>query len=184
MKYTKQDWLEQKVAIKGNPEKKDKANRFFRSIYPESAECTFDSDSLYCCVANKWMRYYIPTSFDIKVCDIDDIVWEENQEKSTGEIKAEYNDVHLGNKTSILPKPYDFINPSHYKQSSIETIDMMVAIWGKEAVALHCDMCCMKYRMRIGNKPDQPVERELEKIKWYENKAKELRGQLWDIIQN
>lgn len=91
-------------------------------------------------------------------------------------MKADPKDCHLGHKTSILPKPYDFINPSHYKQSSIETIDMMVAIWGKEAVALHCDMCQFKYRQRIGNKPDQPVERELEKIKWYENKAKELRG--------
>ena len=51
----------------------------------------------------------------------------------------------------------------------------MVAIWGKEKVADYCTISAFKYRARIGNKPDQPVERELEKIKWYENKAKELR---------
>lgn len=71
---------------------------------------------------------------------------------------------------------YDYINPSHYCSGSIETIDKMVRIWGKEATATHCEMCAFKYRERIGLKPDQPVERELEKIKWYENKAKELRG--------
>ena len=70
---------------------------------------------------------------------------------------------------------YDYINPDHYKQGSKEVIEMMVDIWGAEAVALHCEMCAFKYRMRLGNKPDQPIERDLEKARWYENKAKELR---------
>ena len=38
-------------------------------------------------------------------------------------------------------------------------------------------MTAFKYRMRIGNKPDQPLERELAKAKWYEDKAKELSRQ-------
>ena len=63
----------------------------------------------------------------------------------------------------------------HYKQGSKEVIEMMVDIWGREAVAKHCEMCAFKYRMRLGNKPDQPIERDLEKARWYENKAKELR---------
>ena len=71
---------------------------------------------------------------------------------------------------------YDFINPPHYQNSSIETIDMMIAIWGKEKVADYCEINSFKYRMRMGNKPDQPLEQELEKAQWYENKAKELRG--------
>lgn len=70
---------------------------------------------------------------------------------------------------------YDFINPNHYKQGSKEVIDMMVSIWGKEIVALHCEITSFKYRMRLGNKPDQPIERDFEKAIWYENKAKELR---------
>lgn len=71
---------------------------------------------------------------------------------------------------------YDFINPNHYKKFSYEVIDMMEAIWGKEATAVHCEMCAFKYRMRMGEKPDQPIERDLEKVNWYLNKAKELRG--------
>ena len=76
----------------------------------------------------------------------------------------------------ISQPTYDHINPSHYKQSGKEVIDMMVDIWGKDAIATHCEITAFKYRMRLGNKPDQPIERDLEKAKWYENKAKELKG--------
>lgn len=72
-------------------------------------------------------------------------------------------------------KKYDYINPDHYKKFSIETIDMMIVLWGAEAVALHCEMCAFKYKMRMGDKPDQPIERDMEKVHWYLNKAKELR---------
>jgi len=76
----------------------------------------------------------------------------------------------------LISQPaYDHINPSHYKQSGREVIDMMVDIWGKKAVAVHCEITAFKYRMRLGNKPDQPIERDLEKAKWYEAKAKELK---------
>jgi hypothetical protein len=71
---------------------------------------------------------------------------------------------------------YDFVNPNHYKSFSVEAIDMMVAIYGKEAVAIHCECCALKYKLRAGDKPDQPVDRDLEKASWYLNKAKELRG--------
>ena len=76
---------------------------------------------------------------------------------------------------SSVSENYDYINPNHYKQGSKEVIDMMVAIYGKEAVASHCEITAFKYRMRLGNKPDQPIERDFEKCKWYESKAKELR---------
>lgn len=75
---------------------------------------------------------------------------------------------------------YDFINPDHYKSSSSskEVIDMMIDIWGIEAVMLHCEITAFKYRMRIGKKPGQSIENELNKALWYENKAKELRNRL------
>ncbi len=72
---------------------------------------------------------------------------------------------------------YDWINPNHYKNFSTETIDMMVAIWGKEATALHCEMTAFKYKMRVGSKPGQSVEKDLEKSNWYLNKAKQLRDE-------
>ena len=70
---------------------------------------------------------------------------------------------------------YDYINPAHYQEFSVEVIDMMAAIWGKEATATHCEMCAFKYKLRAGSKPDQPIERDLEKAAWYLSKAKELR---------
>lgn len=74
-----------------------------------------------------------------------------------------------------MTESYDMVNPPHYKNKSIETIEKMRRIWGDEATATHCDMCAFKYRDRIGDKPNQPVEQELAKIKWYENKSRELR---------
>ena len=73
-------------------------------------------------------------------------------------------------------KEYDFINPDHYKQGSKEVIEMMELIWGKESLGAYCEMNAFKYRMRLGLKPEQSVERDLEKANWYEQKAKELRG--------
>ena len=75
----------------------------------------------------------------------------------------------------ISQPTYDHINPSHYKQSGKEVIEMEIAIWGKDAVAIHCEIAAFEYRMRLGLKPEQPIERDLEKAKWYENKAKELK---------
>jgi len=74
-----------------------------------------------------------------------------------------------------MKEEYDYINPEHYKNGGKETIQMMEDIWGAQALIAHCEMTAFKYRMRVGKKPDQPVERDLEKAKWYEDKAKELK---------
>lgn len=71
---------------------------------------------------------------------------------------------------------YNYIDPDHYKQFPVETIDMMIRIWGVEAVITHCEITAFKYKMRLGSKPDQPAERCLEKANWYLNKANELRN--------
>jgi hypothetical protein len=73
---------------------------------------------------------------------------------------------------------YDFVNPEHYKQGSMEVIDMMKLLWGTEALILHCEMTEFKYRMRLGRKPDQPTDRDLQKALWYQEKAKKLRNEL------
>lgn len=79
-------------------------------------------------------------------------------------------------KESFKVETYDFINPEHYKKFSVEVIDMMVAIWGKEATAAHCEMCAFKYRLRMGEKPEQPIEQDMKKVIWYLDKAAELRN--------
>lgn len=68
----------------------------------------------------------------------------------------------------------DPINPDHYKSYSVETIDMMIAIYGKEKVAIHCELTAFKYRQRLGKKDS--IEQDMEKEKWYLDKAKELRS--------
>ncbi len=69
-------------------------------------------------------------------------------------------------------------NAEHYKKNRIEVIDMMIDIWGKHSVMEHCEMTAFKYRMRIGNKKNQPIEQELKKANWYEAKANELLNEL------
>jgi len=87
----------------------------------------------------------------------------------------EVNDIEVKDAEMVTPK-YDFINPEHYKKGSKEVIDMMLDIWGVEKLIAHCEMCAFKYRMRIGNKPNQTIENDLKKAVWYENKAKELKN--------
>ncbi len=63
-------------------------------------------------------------------------------------------------------------HPSHYNNYPIEVIDMMMAIWGKDATKLWCEMTAFKYRMRVGLKDD--IKQDLAKEQWYLNKANEL----------
>lgn len=37
-------------------------------------------------------------------------------------------------------------------------------------------MTAFKYRMRMGTKPENTIEQDLEKEKWYLAKARELQG--------
>tara|TARA_R110001583_G_scaffold52300_1_gene162524 strand:+ start:2903 stop:3232 length:330 start_codon:yes stop_codon:yes gene_type:complete len=70
-----------------------------------------------------------------------------------------------------------FINPDHYQRSSKEVWRMMIDIWGKDKYIAFCEMNAFKYRMRAGLKPNQPMERELEKANWYETQAMKLRNE-------
>jgi len=72
------------------------------------------------------------------------------------------------------PKP-DKTEPSHYKNQSIETIDMMVRIWGAKAVVLFCEINAFKYRMRVGSKEGESIDDDIKKAQWYEQRANELR---------
>ena len=74
------------------------------------------------------------------------------------------------------PKQYEYVNhPSHYNNYSLEVIDMFIRIYGPQNTATFCEMNALKYRMRVGEKPDNPIEQDLDKEKWYLNKAKQIR---------
>lgn len=71
---------------------------------------------------------------------------------------------------------YDYINPTHYKQGEKETWEKMLEIWGKEAFIKHCEITAFKYIQRLGAKPNNSVEQDLEKARWYLNKAYDLKN--------
>jgi hypothetical protein len=76
---------------------------------------------------------------------------------------------------TITDEKPDLVNhPPHYKQGRMEVIDMMLKLFGKEAVINYCELNAFKYRMRAGYKND--VAEEISKAKWYENKIKELKN--------
>lgn len=73
-------------------------------------------------------------------------------------------------------KEYEHVNhPNHYNTFSKEVIDMMVDIWGMDKTIAFCEMNAFKYKMRMGDKPNQPLEQDAKKAKWYLDKAKELQ---------
>lgn len=85
----------------------------------------------------------------------------------------------FGNENRIEDEPTPYIETSlsrasHYNQQPIEVIDMMLAVYGKEAVKHFCLLNSFKYRMRAGHKDD--ALQDIEKAKWYEAKAKEIDG--------
>ena len=86
-------------------------------------------------------------------------------------------------------KQEDLTNPLYYQSYPVETIDMidmMVRIFGKEAVRQHCLCTAFKYRMRLGRKgadgktvevaPYDVIQKDMAKEQWYLNKAKELEA--------
>lgn len=65
-------------------------------------------------------------------------------------------------------------HPDHYNNYSVEVIDMMIAIYGKEDVAKFCEINAFKYRMRAGIKIANSYREDFKKEAWYLNMKKEL----------
>lgn len=67
-----------------------------------------------------------------------------------------------------MEKNYEHVNhPQHYNNYRVEVIEMMLRIYGKQAVIDFCEMNAFKYRMRAGTKPEQDTQRDFDKEKWY-----------------
>ena len=85
----------------------------------------------------------------------------------------------IDNNNTITNDNYEQVNhPSHYNNYGKEVIDMMESIWGTEKLIAFCEMNAFKYRMRMGTKPDNPIQQDIEKEKWYLNKANQLKNKL------
>lgn len=72
----------------------------------------------------------------------------------------------------IITKDNSVNHPNHYnRENSIECIDEMVLVFGKEAVKQFCLCNIWKYRYRAS---DKNGEEDLKKSDWYMRKYKEL----------
>ena len=80
-----------------------------------------------------------------------------------------------GTRPRTPSEGYEEINhPKHYNNYDVEVIDMMERVFGKEETATFCKLNAFKYRMRAGTKPGQPSGKDLDKERWYLDKAQEL----------
>lgn len=78
-----------------------------------------------------------------------------------------------------LKQDYEYVkHPSHYNHYYLEVIDILERVYGTEATATWCEMTAMKYRLRMGTKPGEPIERDIEKERWYLNKRDELQEKM------
>lgn len=59
----------------------------------------------------------------------------------------------------------DNINPNHYKQTSIECIDVMTELYGKNSVKDFCRLNAFKYLYRHQQKGSELDD--LKKARWY-----------------
>lgn len=72
---------------------------------------------------------------------------------------------------------YEMVNhPTHYNNYDKEVIEMMIDIWGKDETAIFCKLNAFKYRMRMGTKPDNDIEQDINKEKWYLEKFNQLKN--------
>ena len=73
-------------------------------------------------------------------------------------------------------KDYDFIKPQHYKlwKDNNDVNDVIKATLSKEELIGFYKGNILKYQLRLGKKPNEPIERDIEKIKWYQEQLNQL----------
>lgn len=64
-------------------------------------------------------------------------------------------------------------HPEHY-QGTIECIDAMISAFGEKNTIEFCKINASKYIWRAGKKDGNGTDTDLEKARWYINKAIEL----------
>ena len=65
-------------------------------------------------------------------------------------------------------------HPAHYNKGGIECIDAMESAFGAEAVITFCKLNAFKYIWRAGNKEGSSKVEDLDKARWYLNRAMEM----------
>lgn len=58
-------------------------------------------------------------------------------------------------------------HPSHYQKDGKECIEVMLELYGIQAVINFCELNAFKYRWRAGLKTGESAEVDLKKAQWY-----------------
>lgn len=104
--------------------------------------------------------------------NLDKIVGKEEEPKKEEPKKNPYN--------KKVVSDYEFVNhPQHYNNYDMEVIDMMIKLFGIHETISFCKLNAFKYRMRAGTKPGESAEKDIQKEKWYLEKAEELESTLF-----
>ena len=115
---------------------------------------------------------------NIQLLDASLKYWTEKIKTNDAENKVSYEECsEKPTSNGKTPEIYEHItvnHPPHYNQYPIETIDMMISIFGVDKTIDFCIMNAYKYRMRLGLKDN--IEQDLAKEKWYLDKANELKN--------
>ena len=69
----------------------------------------------------------------------------------------------------IKSEQYNYIKPSHYEiWEGCEVFDILKKTLTKEEYIGFCKGNILKYQLRLGRKPNEPIERDKKKIEEYE----------------
>lgn len=72
-------------------------------------------------------------------------------------------------------KEVDKVNhPSHYQKDGKECIEVMLELYGIQAVINFCELNAFKYKWRAGLKTGESAEVDLNKAQWYANYRENL----------
>lgn len=68
----------------------------------------------------------------------------------------------------LAAEKYEMVDhPTHYNKYDIEVVEMIKRVWNPFIASKWCEINAFKYRMRLGEKPDNPIEQDIKKENVY-----------------
>lgn len=132
-----------------------------------------------CSIPNFWYSNKIGDTYEVRLCN--SLTDYEGIDRSFSCLDF-YKEESLGNlilKSDVEEvKDYDFVKPSHYKLwDGMQEFELHRKLLSRDEYIGFLKGNIIKYQMRLGRKPTEPVERDQEKIKVYSDELERfLKG--------
>lgn len=114
---------------------------------------------------------YLPTDPGAKTMTPTDAdvspLWDPKERAKKEKVAAEA----FGSKDRLRgTKDYEYVNkPKHYDWFDIQAIDAIAKVLTHDELKGFLMGTALRYRLRMGTKPNEPIERDIKKAEWYEN---------------